>query len=256
MKNLKSVEEINKTEQEYWDENKLERTKIKKIRRHAFFYSYKRENRILNDIIKTFHNKEILEIGSYTWASWIKNGVIPKKLSCINISEVELNKGISQAKNVLFDINFQLMDANNLTFPDESFDIVFGGAILHHLNIDKSIKHIHRVLKPNGYILFLEPLNINPIYKIYRKLNPKERTPDEHALVSKDFKLIKNKFTFNHHFFDFFSVVFGYLSLQIFGDKKYDNWLNKTGYNLDVLISKIPMLYFLFARVIIYGKKK
>ncbi len=252
----KSIEEIAKTEAEYWNENKLERTKIKKLRRHAFHYSYKREANILDKIVETFAGKELLEIGSHSWMAWIKNKVVPAKITCINISEVELDKGAINAKDLPFEIDFHLMDANNLTFPDASFDIVYGGAILHHLDIEKSVNHIHRVLKPGGYILFTEPLNINPIYKIYRKLNPKERTPDEHALVSKDFKLIRKKFTFDHYFFDFFSVIFGFIALKVYGDKNYGNWINKFGYNLDVFFSKIPLLHFLFARVIIYGKKK
>jgi len=253
----KSREEINQTEQEYYnEEGKLDRTKIKKLRRHAFYYSYKREKVILNDIIATFEGKEILEIGSYTWAEWIDKGITPKKISCINISEKELQDGVYKAKNVNFDIDFTLMDANNLTFPDASFDIVFGGAILHHLDIEKTINHVHRVLKPGGKILFLEPLNMNPLYKIYRLLNKKERTPDEHALVSKDFKLIRKNFTFDHYFFDFFTVIFGFIALKIYGDKNYDNWINKLGSRLDIIASKIPFLYVLFARVIIYGEKK
>ncbi|PKA84106.1 methyltransferase family protein [Ulvibacter sp. MAR_2010_11] len=252
----KSIEEIVKTEAEYWNENKLDRRKIKKLRRHAFYYSYKREAKIINNIVATFEGKELLEIGSHSWMSWIKNKTTPKKITCINISEVELQKGAINSKSVPFEIDFHLMDANNLTFPDASFDIVYGGAILHHLDIEKSVNHIHRVLKPDGYILFTEPLNINPLYKIYRKFNPKERTPDEHALVSKDFKLIRDKFTFDHYFFDFFSVIFGFIALKIYGDKNYNNWINKFGYNLDVFFSKIPFLHFLFARVIIYGKKK
>ena len=250
------LEDIVKTEAEYWDENKLDRTKIKKLRRHAFHYSYKREQKILDTKVKEFQDKKILEIGSHSWMLWIRGKTIPKSLDCINISKVELQKGITNSKDIGFPINFHLMDANNLTFKDASFDAVFGGAILHHLDIEQSITHIHRVLKPGGKILFTEPLNMNPIYKLYRKLNPKERTPDEHALVSADFKLIKEKFTFDHYFLDFFSVITGYIALKVYGDRNYDNWLNKFGYKLDVFFSKIPLLHVLFARVVIYGKKK
>ncbi len=249
-------EEIAKTEAEYWDENKLDRTKIKKLRRHSFYYSYKREAKIFDKLIPTFQDKNVLEIGSHSWISWIKGRVKPRKLTCINISQVELNKGINNAKGLPFETEFHLMDANNLTFDDNTFDVVYGGAILHHLDIEQSVTHIHRVLKPGGQILFLEPLNMNPLYKIYRAFNKKERTPDEHALVGKDFKLIRSKFTFDHYFFDFFTVITGYISLKIFGDKKYDNWINKLGYRLDVFFSKVSFLHFLFARAIIYGKKK
>ena len=252
----KSREEINQTEREYWNEGKLDRSKIKKLRRHSFFYSYKREKKVLDKLLEDFNDKNVLEIGSYTWAAWFNENTKPKKLTCINISEVELEGGKTHALNRSFPVEHYLMDANNLTFEDASFDIVFGGAILHHLDVEKSIGHIHRVLKPGGKLVFLEPLNMNPFYKLYRKMNPQERTPDEHALVAKDFKLIRKKFTFNHYFFDFFSVVFGFISLKIFGDKNYDNWINKLGYNLDVFFSKIPFLHPLFARVLIYGSKK
>ena len=43
---LKELKKINETEKEYWNEGKLERSKIKKLRRHAFYYSYKREKKI------------------------------------------------------------------------------------------------------------------------------------------------------------------------------------------------------------------
>ncbi|MFD2823569.1 class I SAM-dependent methyltransferase [Lacinutrix iliipiscaria] len=252
----KSLEEIVKTEAEYYDGNKLERGKIRKLRRHAFHFSGKREAKVLDKIVATFHDKELLEIGSSSWLYWIKGKVMPKKITCINISEFRLNNCKKKAEGIPFEMDFLLMDANQLEFPDETFDVVYGGAILHHLDIEKSLNHVHRVLKPGGYILFTEPLNINPLYKIYRKLNPKERTPDEHALVLNDFKIIKEKFTFEHYFFDFFSVFTGFISLKIYGDKNYKNWINKTGYYLDVLFSKIPFMHVLFARVIIYGKKK
>lgn len=253
---MKSRDEINETEREYWNQKKLDRKKIKPLRRHAFHFSYIREKKLIKELTRKLENKEILELGSHVWTSWVKGHVEPKKLTAINISEAELNKGIEHSKNVNFPTDFHLMDANNLTFKDESFDVVFGGAILHHLDVQKTLKHVHRVLKPNGFIIFLEPLNMNPIYKIYRKLNPQERTPDEHALVSSDLKILKQYFSFDHFFMDFFSVAFGFISLKIYGDKKYDNWLNKFGSKLDFAISKINFFHPLFARVIIYGYKK
>lgn len=254
---MSKLDQINQREREYWDEDKLERSKIKKLRRHSFYFSNKRQERILDKLVKsTFEDKNVLELGSHEWIGWIKNKVTPKKVTCINISQAELDKGVEVAEGLPFEIDFHLMDANELTFKDEEFDVVYGGAILHHLDIEKTLNHVYRVLKPGGYILFLEPLNMNPIYKIYRRMNPKERTPDEHALVGSDFKLIKKKFTFQHKFFDFVSVVFGFISLKIFGDKKQNNIFNRFGHGLDVVLSKIPFCYVLFARVIIYGRKK
>jgi ubiquinone/menaquinone biosynthesis C-methylase UbiE len=42
-------------------------------------------------------------------------------------------------------------DAENLTLPSESVDVVYSFGVLHHTpNIDKAIAEIHRVLKPGG----------------------------------------------------------------------------------------------------------
>jgi len=50
------------------------------------------------------------------------------------------------------------MNAEELKFADDYFDIVCGGAILHHLDLNKALSEIARVLKPDGKAIFVEPL--------------------------------------------------------------------------------------------------
>src|SRR4029079_10098356 len=53
----------------------------------------------------------------------------------------------------LFDLpgTFQTADAENLAFPDESFDLVYSHGVLHHTpEAGKAIQEIHRVLRPRG----------------------------------------------------------------------------------------------------------
>lgn len=55
-----------------------------------------------------------------------------------------------------------VMDANNLKFGDNSFDIVFCHALLHHVDdMKKVIKEMKRVSKK--YIVILEPNRNNPL---------------------------------------------------------------------------------------------
>jgi ubiquinone/menaquinone biosynthesis C-methylase UbiE len=54
---------------------------------------------------------------------------------------------------------------------------------LHHLDIEKASCEIYRVLKKEGRALFLEPLGHNPFIRLYRKMTPHKRTPDEHPLL-------------------------------------------------------------------------
>jgi SAM-dependent methyltransferase len=53
----------------------------------------------------------------------------------------------------LFDLpgTFKTADAESLSFPDESFDLVYSHGVLHHTpDTGKAIQEIHRVLRPGG----------------------------------------------------------------------------------------------------------
>ena len=73
----------------------------------------------------------------------------------------------------------------------EGFDIVYGTGILHHLEINKCLNEIHRILKPDGNLLFVEPLGTNPLINLYRKFTPNSRSKDEHPFTKKP-KFITN----------------------------------------------------------------
>ena len=75
----KTRAQINQTERLYWNESKLKRAKIKPLRRHAFHYSYKKEELLLKELLSTVEGKNILELGSNTWTNWINNKHKPKK---------------------------------------------------------------------------------------------------------------------------------------------------------------------------------
>jgi SAM-dependent methyltransferase len=90
--------------------------------------------------------------------------------------------------------DFARMNAEELTFPDQSFDLIVGRAILHHLDLDKAYRSIARCLKPGGTAVFLEPLGHNPIINMYRNATPQLRTEDEHPLLMKDLELAKRYF--------------------------------------------------------------
>lgn len=82
---------------------------------------------------------------------------------------------------------FVVMDAENLTFPDRSFDFIVCNGVLHHLDLERAYPELSRVLKPGGQIICLEALGYNPIIQLYRTLTPKLRTAWEakHILTIK-----------------------------------------------------------------------
>ena len=72
---------------------------------------------------------------------------------------------------------FVVGSAHDLPLQSESVDIVFGIAILHHLDLAASAREIHRVLKRGGRAIFQEPVRDSRLFRAVRKCIP-YRGPD------------------------------------------------------------------------------
>jgi SAM-dependent methyltransferase len=78
-----------------------------------------------------------------------------------------------------------IADAEDLPFPDRSFDAVWGNAVLHHLDLSRAARELDRVLRPSGVAVFCEPWGGNPLLRLARRRLPypgKGHTPDERPL--------------------------------------------------------------------------
>ncbi len=153
-------------------------------------------------------NRDVLEFGCGTgWlACHIASGA--KSVVGIDLSDVVVSQANQRClKDSIKNANFVAMNAEELEFEDASFDLVFGSAILHHLDVPRSVSEIHRVLRRGGVTLFWEPLGHNPIINFYRWLTPNKRTDDEHPLKRSDIETIRR------HFPDLKMHYFGLLTL-------------------------------------------
>ncbi len=110
------------------------------------------------------------------------------QVTAIDISEVAIEEARKR-------ITWLVMDAQDLDFPDRSFDFVCGTAILHHLDLERAYEEVSRVLKEDGRAVFLEPLGHNPLINLYRRLTPDIRTRDEHPLRMEDIELARRYFS-------------------------------------------------------------
>ena len=119
------------------------------------------------------------------------------RVTGIDISERRIEAARDRAKAAVSASQrptFAVMNAEQLAFADNSFDVVCGTSILHHLDLDRAVSELARVLKPNGTALFVEPLGHNPLINAYRKMTPSFRTPDEHPLLVGDFEILARYF--------------------------------------------------------------
>ena len=83
----------------------------------------------------------------------------------------------------------------NLSFPDNSFDIIFCSHVLEHIEDDRrAMGELHRVLKPGGFSLIAVPVkNNSKTFEDFSVVDPEERRKvfgqkDHVRIYGKDFK--------------------------------------------------------------------
>ena len=91
-------------------------------------------------------------------------------------------------------MDLRVMDAEDLDLPDDTFDVVCASAVIHHLDLERAIPEVVRVLRPGGQAVFAEPLGHNPLINRYRRRTPEMRTPDEHPLTMEDLHMLGRHF--------------------------------------------------------------
>jgi len=145
--------------------------------------------RVLEDV----HDKRVLEYGCGTGSAAFDIGKVGGRAVGIDISPVAISLATEQAqeRGIADNVEFAVMNAEELRFPNASFDRVCGSGIIHHLDISRALPEIARVLRPGGRAVFTEPLGHNPLINAYRRLTPDLRTVDEHPLLRKDIRQIE-----------------------------------------------------------------
>ena len=223
-------------------------------RKEGIFY------RSIFNLYKDFHeyleqnakNKTILDYGCGIGSITEKVARLkPSKIVGIDISEISINKASEKAKKLNLEIEYKVDNCEKSSFKSDTFDLIYGTGILHHLNLELSIKEINRILKKNGTMIFIEPLGTNPFINLYRKLTPRSRSEDEHPFVWKDFNLLKKTYgELNCKYYGFFTLVF-----FLFYKNPEKSLFFKILTKLDNLIFKVKFLRFLAWSALIIGKK-
>lgn len=198
------------------------------------------------DLAKVKPGGQVLEIGCGTGLFTRKFYSATKAdITAIDISE-EL---LTEARKLLPEAAFKTDDAMKMSFQNDTFDVVFGSSVLHHLEFVSALNEIYRVLKPGGRMIFAEPNMINPQIFIQKNIPFIKKwlgdSPDETAIVrwtfsklmmSKGFKQVK---------------IFPYDFLHPIVPKPLISTVEVIG----KLIEKVPLAREIAGSVIIFGEK-
>jgi len=98
-----------------------------------------------------------------------------KSLGVKKVIGIDISKSlIKKAKENYPELEFYVMDMENLKFPKYSFDLVYSSLVLHYVkDWTKTLIQVRKVLKKNGTFLFSTH---NPVYwSAYKKEDKKQR---------------------------------------------------------------------------------
>jgi ubiquinone/menaquinone biosynthesis C-methylase UbiE len=203
-----------------------------------------------NKLNKACNGKTVLEYGCGLGNYSAKLSELAAKVHAIDISEVAVLKARETAQNnSLRNIRFHVMNAEELNFPDNYFDVVCGTAILHHLKLNLAYSELARVLNKNGKIFFIEPLGHNPLICLFRKLTSQFRTEDEHPLLIRDINLLDQYF--NNKEIKYFFLL-SILAVP-FREKKYFSKISNFLNSIDQKLFKLPFFKHQAWMVVISG---
>ena len=127
--------------------------------RHRFAIHTDWDRPFLREVINfaAYSGKRILEVGcgiGVDALEWRRAGnrVVAMDL---NLPSCQLTKGRFLDAD-LHDGRFLNADAENLPFPDETFDVIYSFGVLHHSpDTEQAVREIHRCLRPGGEVIVM-----------------------------------------------------------------------------------------------------
>lgn len=164
----------------------------------------------------------------------------------IDISDEMLKRAVKLAQDGL---RFTSHDVHKTL--DGQFDVIFGQAILHHLDYRKILPRLYSEnLCPGGKMYFMEPLGQNIILRLYWKFGTEFHTPDERPFMKSDLGWLNEEFSkVSISPVNYATIPVGALSSLIF--RSPDNALTRLADNADCFIERnLPGLHHRFRSAI------
>jgi 2-polyprenyl-3-methyl-5-hydroxy-6-metoxy-1,4-benzoquinol methylase len=104
------------------------------------------------------HGRALLDFGCGMGEESIYFAKLGAEVTAIDISEVGIASLRNRAAFHRLPVTALQMRVDPTDFADESFDVIHGLGILHHVGIGRALAEVHRLLRPGGTGVFLEPL--------------------------------------------------------------------------------------------------
>ncbi len=131
-----------------------------------------------HDLMKALdllRGKNVLELGCGTGKLSVFLAQQGAKTMGVDVSPnlIEASRLLAQVNGV--ECGFQVANITELPYEKNSYDIVVGISILHHLSerdVAKALQEAHKVLKDGGKAIFYEPVENSRLFDLVQKIFP------------------------------------------------------------------------------------
>jgi ubiquinone/menaquinone biosynthesis C-methylase UbiE len=148
-------------------------------------------NRLVQDLLDSIgdvRGKRVLDLGTGNGFLAVLLAKLGADVVAVDISEAQLDIARQRAQLSDAKVDFRKTSADVLDFPDETFDVVVGAFILHHVHLIPTAKQVRRVMTRGARAAFIETTAFNPLLMFFRQRIigrmgvPKHGSEDEHPL--------------------------------------------------------------------------
>lgn len=120
------------------------------------------------DDMRHWPYRDALEIGAGTgfFGLNLRLAGVLGRLTVTDVSPGMVDVARDNAQALGLELSGEVCDAEHLVFPDDSFDLVVGHAVLHHIpDVEQALREVVRVLRPGGrFVVAGEPTTVGDWY--------------------------------------------------------------------------------------------
>ena len=174
------------------------------------------ELRQIRRSVGELRGKRLLDVGCGLGEASVYFAMEGAEVTSIDLSQAMLDATTRLARRNGVEVRTHKASAEDTNLsPGERFDVIYAGNLLHHVDIEATLRQLKPHLAVDGVFVSWDPLAYNPVINVYRRLAADVRTPDEHPLRWKDIRCLRREFAKveTHYFWLTTLVIFVWMAV-------------------------------------------
>lgn len=148
-------------------------------------------------VLGPLQGKALLDVGCGSGQNSVMLARMGARVTGIDVSPgaIDVARRRAAVNGVADRIRFLCTPIEKAPLVDGEFDIVWGDGILHHVldDLELVVNHLVRCVKPEGLLVFSEPVNLSPMLRRIRRRIPirTDATPGERPMLRAELDLLR-----------------------------------------------------------------